>query len=262
MLGEEVGAIKRLPQITRAVWFDLTAGDGIGWPDGCSPGLLVRHALNLTVDCHIRLHETDPVHYTRLLETLNEHLPRLGFMHLSPGHWYGKTRHGREIILLVIFGSGHEAVNSFIQRGDAALVLMDPNAITYWAWGATFADEIAAATKWFRSFSVMGCNPSGIQGVLSRERRDEWFSWIDDQVRALPAYPKQDLLLVRLERDAAKWGYMMRTAVAWRERTEKYVRKAFADVGAGVEISWYRLDPDHFKAIENKLFLMMKEQNL
>lgn len=72
----------------------------------------------------------------------------------------------------------------------------------------------------------MGCNPSGIQGVLSWERRQEWFGWIRDQVRALPRYPKQDLLIVRLERDAATWGYLIREASKWRAGTEALVRRA------------------------------------
>jgi hypothetical protein len=155
--------------------------------------------------------------------------------------------------------SGEEVLTNFIGATDAVLLFMDPNAITHLPQRSTLHDEIQHRTKWFRSISVLGCNNNGMQGVISRKNRGQWFEWMDQQVRGLSCYPKQDLLLVRYEGDAAKWGYVIRTAVKWKSRTATRVTREFAKVGRIADMAWQRDEPGRFHEIQRKLFLMAKE---
>lgn len=258
-IGQEVGVVNLLAsrgQVSRCVWFDLTAGDGVApdeipWEQGCSPGILGHYAANLRVPATVVLSEIATATYDRLLASLAERLPQLGYTVAGPARWRRGT-----VEVVAVHGSGAGADISIINRDDAVLVLNDPNAITEWAMRPTFAQEVCDRTWRFRSLSTMGCNPAGLKRVDLAERL-QWFELIQQQQAALPLH--RDLLLTAIERDDAQWAYLIGTASKWRPTTENVARSEFAKVGCTVEMSWYRTDRDLFEAAKRRLFFTRAE---
>lgn len=266
-LGKEVGVVNSMAakeSITRAVWFDLTAGDGIApdgeqWSRNCTPGLLAAHAVNLKVPTWIRLYEMKPATYGRLLDNLARQLPAFGYERTSESRWTAIGLHRQSVLLEALYGSGANAEVDGIDASDAVLALNDPNAITEWAMRPSFCAEVIGRGAWcFRTLSTLGCNPAGLKR-LPLEERVGWFDLMRAQQDALPAY--RDLLLAAIERDDAQWAYLISTAAKWRAGTEKSTEAAFRQCGRTVAMSWYRTDTDKFEATTEALFLTKKERN-
>lgn len=263
LIGSEVGATHALirtgrSKVGRLVWYDLTAGDGIAsdeanaWEAGCSPGILAHHAKKSGIPVEILLHEVADANYDRLLASLNEHLPRLGYQHGSDGAW----RYRNTVTLTTHNISGHLARTDILRQDDAVFVFNDPNAITTWAMRNTFAEEVRKKTWMFRSLHTMGCNAAGLKRNSARERLS-WFDLVDQQQAALPPY--RDLLLAAIDNDEAQWAYLVITAEKWRDKTERLVQKAFAEHGRTVAMSWYRSSPESFQTTKLRLFLTRPE---
>jgi hypothetical protein len=263
LIGSEVGATHAFIRASRAsvgrlVWYDLTAGDGIAsdeadsWETGCSPGILAHHAKKSGIPVSVLLHEIADANYDRLLISLHEQLPRLGYDFRGDGAW-----HYRETVTLTTHNvSGHLARTDILHPNDAVFAFNDPNAMTTWAMSDTFAEDVAKRTWMFRSLHTMGCNASGLKR-LGPEDRLSWFDLVDQQQAALPQH--RDLLLAAIDNDKAQWAYLVATAEKWREKTEALVGKAFANHGRTVAMSWYRKDPDAFQNIKLRLFLTHPE---
>jgi len=266
VVGQEVGAVAGLNKkygdvISRAVWFDQTAGDGVAaddttWTTGCSPGILASHAKNLLIPARITMSEIQRATHDRLLAKLDEQLPELGYTRQDVGLWTAETVSGSLIELAVRNASGWDVDSSFVSKRDAVLVLNDPNAITEWAMRPTFAQELKDRAWASRSLSSMGCNPVGLKRT-KRPERDEWFALVEREERALPPY--RDLLLTAIERDDAQWAYLISQPCKWRSKTESVVRTAFNTVGRTVAMSWYRTDREAFEATKQTLFYTRQE---
>lgn len=256
-VGREVGAANSMRSIYRLVWLDLTAGDAVtdaAWSRNSSPGILAHHALNARKPVDISMFEIKTATHERLLASLAGALPDLGYERVRDDYWRIPDR----VTLRVIHGSGHDAhIDLMRHRGDAALVLNDPNAITEWAMRPTFAAEIAGRAWCFRSLSTMGCNPAGLKR-LPFEERLKWFELVRQQEDALP--PHRDLLLAAIERDDAQWAYLVCDPEKWRVQTEKVVETAFRSVGRTVALSWYRRQPDLFEEQKRTLFFTKPER--
>jgi hypothetical protein len=256
VIGQEVGAAGKLPNIDRLVWVDLTAGDaalveGAPWRRACSPGILANHAAHSRKPVDIVLHEIQAATFDRLLGNLDQFLPELGYEKRDDNLWrLGPTS------ITALNVSGHEADATFMRGRDAVVVLNDPNAITEWAMRPTFAQEICDRTWCFRSLSTMGCNPAGIKR-LPLEERLAWFEMVGTQQATLPHY--RDLLLAAIERDSAQWAYLLCTASKWRSSSESVMRTAFGRAGRTTAMTWFGVDPNEFEETKRQLFLTKKE---
>ena len=259
MIGREIGAGNKMASILCQRYYDLTAGDGVvneeltgGWSRNCSPGIAAFHARNSEKPIEVLLYEKQPATFDRLLASLGEQLPLLGYEEDEENEWICNNVH-----LRAVNGSGSEALTNGILRCMSVLVSNDPNAITDWAMRSTFAMEIASKTPWFRSISTMGCNPAGLKR-LPHEERLTWFDQIQEQIDALPA--KQDLLLVEIEKDDAQWAYLLSEPIRWRARVVQEVERAFGNHGMMVNYAWFKEDLGRFNTIQERLFLTKKER--
>lgn len=257
--GREVGAAGSIPAIDRLVWTDLTAGDGIpedgmDWKSNCSPGILAYYATGSVKPVQVSLYEIQPATFDRLIESLTENLPVLGYERTGETTW----RHGRRVTLEAVGGSGADSPVAHIRRTDAVLVSNDPNAITTWAMRPTFAEEIATRAWCFRSLSTMGCNVGGLKRSDASARAG-WFDLVKQQEVALPGH--RDLLLAAIEGDKAQWAYLLGEPEKWRDKVERTVERAFKRHGYALEMAWHRRDPESFEELKAKLFLTRQERS-
>jgi hypothetical protein len=274
LVNQEVGAAGNIDWISRLVWLDLTAGDASPHHDGLwyqavSPGILARAAMSSRKPLYIGLYEIDTSTYGELLSNLAAQLTVLKYDRTGDACW----RFGDLVTLQAFNADGKEARTDLICKGDAVLVLNDPNAITGWAMRDSFAQEIVSRATAFRSFSTLGCNVSGIKRTplvtpgalplddpdfMSPTERRNWFELVGAQERATPQ--SRDLLLVAIERDSAQWAYLISTAVKWREKTEVRVRSAFERAEFSADMAWAKQDPENFTRIKEVLFLTKAER--
>lgn len=260
--GREVGVVNRSPfhrSIERLVWVDLTAGDGVPadglpWRSNCSPGITAFHAAHSVKPVDLTLYEIKTATFERLLGTLAEQLPRIGYEQVSETEW----KFGDRVALRAIMSSGEHATVDHIRSTDALLVSNDPNAITDWAMRPTFAAEVAERTWCARSISTMGCN---VGGLLRSDIavRSQWFELIRQQVAAVPHY--RDLVLAAIEGDSSKWAYLLCEPIKWRTTVEQTVATAFRRYGYSMELAWCRQEPAEFADITSRLFLTRKERD-
>lgn len=264
LLGQEVGVVNKWKNkgehVPSSVWYDLTAGDGVApddtaWGAGCSPGIVASYARDLRVPTTVLLSEIQAATYDRLIVSLAENLPRLGYEPKDEFTWTF-SRSGVDINLHALNMSGWDASVDIIERDAAVFVLNDPNAITEWAMRPSFAQEIRDRTWRSRSLSTMGCNPAGLKRLDLSERMG-WFGLVKSQQDALPVH--RDLLLTAIERDDAQWAYLIGQAAKWREGTESKVRSAFAQAGRTAAMSWYVVDREGFEATKDRLFFTKQE---
>lgn len=256
--GKEVGAAGRIRAIDRLLWKDLTAGDGVPedgmeWHYNCSPGILAHHATKSIKPVMVTLHEIQPATFDRLMATLAEQLPWLGYTRIGETMWSC-----RQATLEAVCGSGADSPVDHIRRTDAVLVSNDPNAITTWAMRPTFADEIARRAWCFRSISTMGCNVGGLKRSDAPTRAG-WFELVKQQEAALPRH--RDLLLAAIEGDSAQWAYLLSEPSKWRDRgiVEPTVQTAFKRYGYALEMAWHRTQPDAYEDLKRRLFLTRRE---
>lgn len=257
IVGQEAGAIAHLGA-QRSAWYDLTAGDaalipGKMWHRSCSPGILAYHAATCQIPVNILLHEIQAATYDRLIDNLDSYLPALGYGPTSPSIWTHPVS-GSTVVAHNL--SGAEADVTDIDRDTAVFVVNDPNAITEWAMRPTFTAEIAARTWLSRSLSTMGCNPGGImRGPITG--RIEWFATVREQQQSMPEY--RDLSLAALDRDEAKWAYLVATSDKWRDKTDQAAKKSAKDCNRSISTAWWRKDHDQFDALLLRLFLQKSE---
>jgi len=254
--GKEVGAAGSIRGIDRLVWMDLTAGDGVPedgmeWRYNCSPGILAHHATKSTKPVMVTLYEIQPATFDRLIATLTEQLPWLGYERTGETSW-----RCRLATLVATCGNGADAPVDHIRRTDAVLVSNDPNAITTWAMRPTFAEEIARRAWCFRSISTMGCNVGGLKRSDTPTRAG-WFELVKQQETALPRH--RDLLLAAIEGDSAQWAYLLCEPVKWRNQVRPMVEAAFKRYGYSLEMAWHRCQPDAYEDLKRKLFLTRRE---
>lgn len=260
--GREVGVINKSPRhqcIERLCWLDLTAGDGVAkndlpWRLNCSPGINAYYATGSVKPVDVTLYEIKPATFERLLASLAEQLPSLGYERVTETDW----TFGGRVALHAVHGNGADASVSHIGRADAVLVSNDPNAITDWAIRPRFAAELDERAWCVRSISTLGCNVGGLLRSDAATRA-HWFDLIHEQVRALPRY--RDLLLAAIEGDRSKWAYLLSEPVKWRTTNEAVVKTAFGKYGYSMETAWLRADGSSFTDLTNRLFLTRRERD-
>jgi hypothetical protein len=257
IIGKEVGAANYNARIVKHLWLDLSAGDGIvpdhlAWERNCSPGLLAFHARNCRKPVDIILYEIKVATFDRLLSSLEERLPHLGYA------WDGHAwRFGSAVRLQLLNESGAGASLYGCGNSTAVLALNDPNAITDWVMRETFATDVRCRTAWFRSISTMGCNPGGLKRLPLAERM-RWFELVSQQEAALPAH--QDLLLAAIHNDDSQWAYLICEAQKWSESIQRGVVQDFRQHGMEMDLGWYRSEQEQYQGIKERLFLRRTER--
>ncbi len=258
LVGREGGAGRKMPQIRRHVWIDLTAGDGLvegdltTWHRNCSPGLFAYHATKATKPVEIRLYEIKQSTYDRLLQNLHPRLADLGYM-FSDSAW---TYDGR-VKLTAMLASGAEASVEDVDRWTAVFASNDPNAITDWAMRPTFSQEVVSRTAWFRGISTLGCNVGGLKRLDLTERM-KWYDQVQQQEGALPRY--RNLLLAAIENDDSQWAYLINEADKWKANTEDDATKAFSRFDMSIRKAWYRGPDGTYCNLKDELFLTRAER--
>lgn len=263
IISNEIFAAKNIPRIRQLVLLDLTAGDGVpiddivpgtelDWTRNCSPGIKASLAKLSVKPVTIGLFEDKPKTFERLMGSLNEQLPKLGYVG-EDDEW----RYGDLVKLKAYNNSGADVPVHWVKPWIAVLAVNDPNAITTWAMRPSFPQEVAERTPWFRSMSTMGCNASG-QKRMDLSERLQWFEHVAGQESALPRH--HDLLLAAIEKDKSQWAYLINESEKWCKRTSAAVDSCFGKYGRTVAKALFRTEPERFEEIKRELFLTKKER--
>jgi len=276
-VAKEVRAANSLGWIERLLWIDLTAGNaqpmhGSLWADSCSPGILASRATESIQPVVIDLYEKNPDTYARLVANLDQQLPALGYRRFHDNGWNEwATGNAR---LRAWDRDGRQAGMSHITRGDAVLVLNDPNSITEWAMRQTFTTEISRVRglKGLRILSCVGFNVSGIKRTPflrddpaprtdSISARSDWYGLIRSLTDSLP--DRLDLMLAGFSRDASQWAYLFSSPKVWRDRgeEEKVIAEAFTATGEAhdYEYAWFKRDREKFVRLVDRRILTKSE---
>jgi len=250
--------LQRSKGLSRVVWLDLTAADGLVedgmiWDRNCSPGIQARAAREVrTAPVLILFCERQVSTYGRLLTSLSEHLPELGYLRVSEGRWSCG-----QVDLVAAHMDSIDLGLRGIRRGDAVFINSDPNAITSWPLRKGFTEEIIDRTGWLgMSLSTLGCNTGGLKRILRKtpEISAQWFAYVADLERAVPSH--HDLLLAAIEGDDAQWAYLLEVPAGWRHKTELMVKRSFRKHGYAVEYVWLGQDLGGFRRLEERLFCL------
>jgi hypothetical protein len=259
----ETAASKMRTQCRRILLYDLTAGDGIQyegetcWEKGCSPGIVVRHALykKCRVPVIAVLAERAIETYGKLLANLEEHLPVLGCIQEEPGRW---SAHDGRVQIHAINGDSRTASFTYVGRGDFVFINNDPNNVHDWALNGAALRPAVDRGACVLSLSTMGCNPNGLKRLQYKGGREGWYGHVQSILDTLG--PTQDVLVLSIDHDDAQWGYLDLTPKAWWERDIKLAEKAFGAQGLNVSSAWLRKEPDGFWTLINRLFLTARER--
>ena len=276
-VAKEVRAANSLDWIKRLVWIDLTAGNaeaahGDTWSNSCSPGILASRATKSIQPVVIDLYEKNPDTYAKLIDNLDRQLPALGFCRSRDNDWNqwdaGQTR------IRAWDRDGREAGTSHLGRGDAVLVLNDPNSITEWAMRRTFVSEISniRGLKGLRTLSCIGFNVSGIKRTPflrdapeprtdSVSARSDWYGLIRSITDTLPE--RHDLMLAGFARDRSQWAYLFSSPAVWRDKGEEegVIAEAFNATGErhDYEHAWFKRDQSTFVRLVDRRILTKSE---
>ena len=139
---------------------------------------------------------------------------------------------------------------------SVVFVVNDPNTVNRWA----LPKSLASAPKFTTVFSTLGCNVGGLKKI-SKEARQSWYDHVEAQLSLLQ--PWHAAYLVRIERDASQWAYLVNSPVVWMEFTEDAFNRAFAKHGMTVDGGWSGaqiVDQSKFDYIRDELFLTKKER--
>lgn len=258
-LGAEGRLLSTRPYdgVRRCRWYDLDAGDGgsggLDWRRNSSPALMAYRALQMPTDVEVRLTEINRPTYTALIKNYETNLAAMDYQRVGESEWtYHDRHHG--VRLLLDNADGRDCVADDIDETDAVLIFHDPNSPYQWTLSPSLLSKVKTRAWCFRSLTTLGCNVGGGQrGNL--DERLMWFDRIVDQQQVLPV--SHDLLLVAVDRDDSKWGYLLCEPVSRRTTVEAYVRRAFT--GRSVGMAWLLRDPREFRALQMRLFLTRRE---
>lgn len=279
-VAKEVRAANSLGWIKRLVWIDLTAGNadlahGTEWADSCSPGILASRAIESAQHVVIDLYEKNPDTYNRLIANLDKNLPELGYRRVHYDDREDWNEWATSNVRLRAFTrNGREAGIAHLRRGDAVLVLNDPNGVTEWAMRSTFASEISSVPglKGIRILSCVGFNVAGIKRspflrddpgpqTDSISTRSDWYGLIRSLTLTLPAH--HDLMLAGFSRDSAQWAYLFSSPIKWRDKGEEeaVIAEAFTATGEAhdYEYAWCKRDRRKFAQLVDRRILTKAE---
>lgn len=281
-VAKECRAANFLPRFTRLVWVDLTAGAGqpfgsAAWTEACSPGILASRATQSGKPVMVELCERSPEIHAELLANLADNLPALGYNRTSQSEWTnGRATvrawngNGRRFDPRRLPGGGAICGGGRGEKGDAVLVLNDPNSITDWAMDRYLTGRLAGMAAGARTLSCLGFNAGSVkrnpferdgdfQQTDSVSTRSEWYGLIGSITDYLPE--RLDLLLAGFTRDSSQWTYLFTAPEKWRHEEETVIADAFNALGEprDYEFAWFRQDREKFNRLVDRRILTKTE---
>ncbi len=212
---------------------DMCAGDGEATEDGeSSPAIICRHlkfARRHGVDVKATMIERQD----NTFEALQVNVSR--------------DRYSEWVEL--IHGDSRDYDFPCCSRHQAVFVHIDPNSIADWPVTEQFLDSLSETTT---MLATLGCNVGGLKR-LEPDKRVAWYGYVKGLLRNMPQY--HDAILVRLDRDAAQWAYLLRLPAKWTSATIDSIRKAGDRYSPfDLDISSMRHDLFRFEAMQHLLF--------
>lgn len=253
---------ERLGMPIERIWlFDLTAGDGIPYGDAgakgiwhydCSPGILAHHGRydRCPVPVEINLYEIRAAQFNDLQRILHLEAPPLGYAKEGESEW---SAYDGRVVLRAHHGDGGQAPLHQLGWGDFVFLNHDPNHIADWA-----LTPIYGVGSNVLSLTTMGCNVGGLLRLPLNERSN-WVRRVAEVVATLSV--TQDALLISIDGDGSRWGYLATSARKWWETDGKKATKAFGDRGFTITSAWWRRDPQRFEAILGYLMLSAADRD-
>lgn len=258
----------------RIVIVDHTAGDAQFFADGStldgmapdphvwpSPLSAARHAAiagqRHDIEVEVWLYERNPATHALLLDNLGAQLGPLGWDRFDEDTW-GLA--GREGWLEVYCDDGATAPLDTLGKGDFVYLLADGNDMTA-TCRALPLDAIGAAIKAGARVSLLatlGCNANGLKR-LPPEARQEWSDHLDELEAISRPLRGQDLLLLAIERDQARWGYLLATPKAWLPGARTDARKVFRREELELMHASRKKDPELYQEIRDWLIYTKAE---
>jgi hypothetical protein len=273
MLGRELGVLSRgiLP-VERALFYDLTAGDGAPYvvkseeplfPDevrpfeqSCSPGIFLRHLTwgseRVSIPIHLSATEKQAATHSKLVSNAG---------HWLNAHGWGSTdlgRHARGVATVDLLHANAREIEPPGNGAHAsAFVYNDPNHIEDWSLTPEF---LRGCPQFTVSLSTLGCNVGGLKRIQEESRR-EWFMRVELLCDCL-LKNWHDACLFSIG-GADQWAYLITAPLKWRDRiTEDCLAAATKlekKISAEPQVVWRKEDPGGFYEIERFLFLTRDE---
>jgi hypothetical protein len=227
--GQIAGAGSSLPEISNVVFIDACTGNGKRNPFSLtsSPEIFAHHVYwlhqrGVKVRCY--LIESDQCTFVELQESVASIAPNLGWPELL-----------QHVVLIHGDYRSPDIVSRLIDVIDQSVVFLciDPNSVHQIELSAELRAKLPALTTWF---VTLGCNVAGTKRSLLGERQKcfERVQYLLGTVR-----PHQDVCLVRLERDASQWAYLVNSPVKWRDKTDNIIRSLSKIWPKGVSSYWH-----------------------
>lgn len=215
LLGQEAGVYAKggLPWCDKAVWVDLTAGDGQPTrqqkpENSCSAGIFTKHASFVATKekpLEVGFFEKNTNTHAKLTENLNS-------------TWFPKYPAAQNVVQT--FNVDSALFTLSVSDSTACFLVNDPNSIDDWAFTA---DLLRSAPPFTRTLTTMGCNVGGLKRVLidSPELSNKW----RDNIEMLYLLQRHELILFAVG-DASQWAYLISTPDKWLEQTVELCNKA------------------------------------
>lgn len=269
VVGQDIGAAKYCaPKMWPRTSYrshtliDLTAGDGVPrhegeWWQTCSPGILAYHGQHkdCPVPVRISLQERHEGTFNQLVESLEKQLPELGYMQVREQRW--QAREGR--VRLAAQRVDSRAMPCPWGRGDFVFLNNDPNNMHGWALPDALNQAVDRGAI-IRSFSTMGANAEGIKRLPLQGARDGWYGHVEDVTASLR--PTQDATLIAIDRDASQWAYLVVTPNKWVGNGIYEAEQVFAKNAMAVTSASFRMEPNRYSDLLDRLFLTSVERRL
>jgi hypothetical protein len=227
--GQVTGAASRLSGVSNVVFIDACTGDGKPNPFSLtsSPEIFAYHVhwlhqRGMKVCCY--LIESDQCTFIELEKSVTLIAEKLGWPELL-----------RHFVLVRADYRSPEIVSRLIDVTDQSVVFLyiDPNSVHQVELCHELRVRLPALTTWH---VTLGCNVAGIKRSLLGERQ-KCFERVKYLLRTVQPY--QDACLVRLERDASQWAYLVNSPMKWRDKTDSVIRSLSKIWPRGVSSYWH-----------------------
>jgi hypothetical protein len=241
---------------------DLTAGNAAGygpasnWLRSSSPGIIANLGLQREVEIEAVLIERQQATYLDLCANLHRRLSDYGYVATGDASW----RHR-------MTGSTITAINDdacnyqyCLRQNQWLAAINDPNHRHDWVLDMGQMAGLVCGGAMVHFMSTMGCNANGIKR-LPLDERVGWFADVDKACQIARMFPRLDLLLYIIHKDAAQWAYLLLVPYKWVGKTSRQMNGAFRNEGLPVDEYSFKRNEDEFLSQFNHLFFTKSEIN-
>lgn len=277
LLGREAGVLSLgTPPVREALFYDLTAGDGVPYvpadqieliPDaikhfeqGCSPGIFLRHAtwlaLRRRLPVSLKGYEKQAHTHADLVKNTGKWLKANGWEEMDRGIFQAFNGFGQ---VKYVHTNSQDESGPGQNRQAACFIYNDPNHIEDWSLTSEF---LRTCPKFTTSLSTLGCNVGGLKRI-EEEKRREWFDRVEGLCQSI-LRRWHDACLFSIG-GADQWAYLITAPEKWRDEITKEcfaaASKVEKNITAPPQVVWRKADPSGFYELERFLFLTKEEFN-